>query len=42
MEQTISESSPSFEIAFIICTNDEDYMNECRFYIEQLNVPAGG
>ncbi len=42
MDYAINENSPLFEIAFIICTNDEDYMDECRFYIEQLDVPAGG
>lgn len=27
------------KIAFIICTNDKDYMTECMFYISQLKVP---
>lgn len=29
------------EIAFIICTNDEDYLNECKKYIERLIIPNG-
>lgn len=28
-------------IAFIVCTNDKDCMDECKFYIEQLYVPEG-
>lgn len=27
------------KISFIICTNDTFYMNECRFYLERLEVP---
>lgn len=27
------------EIAFIVCTNDDNYMNECKYYIESLYVP---
>lgn len=29
------------KISFIICTNDEFYMNECRFYLDELIVPEG-
>ena len=29
------------KIAFIICTNDEIMMKECRLYIERLFVPKG-
>ena len=29
------------KIAFIICTNDELYYNECVWYISQLTVPEG-
>lgn len=29
------------KIAFIICTNDDFYMDTCREYIEMLNVPDG-
>ena len=29
------------KFAFIICTNSELYMNECRYYINMLVVPAG-
>ena len=28
-------------IAFIICVNNELYFEECRYYIEHLEVPAG-
>lgn len=27
------------KISFIICTNDELYMSECRLYLEELNIP---
>lgn len=30
-----------YEIAFIVCTNDDVYMKECRAYIERLIVPQG-
>lgn len=29
------------EVAFIICTNNELYYNECIWYIDQLTVPDG-
>ncbi len=29
------------EIAFIVCTNERDYMDECRYYIESLYIPEG-
>lgn len=29
------------KISFIICTNDEFYMRECRYYLENLEVPEG-
>lgn len=29
------------KIAFIICCNDETYLNECLYYINQLQVPEG-
>lgn len=29
------------KISFIICTNNEFYMNECRFYLDELVVPEG-
>ena len=29
------------KISFIICTNDEFYMQECRFYLNELIVPDG-
>ncbi len=29
------------KIAFIICVNNQLYFEECRFYIEQLNIPEG-
>lgn len=29
------------KISFIICTNNEFYMKECRFYLEELEVPEG-
>ncbi|MCR5178418.1 MAG: glycosyltransferase family protein [Lachnospiraceae bacterium] len=29
------------EAAFIICTNNERYLEECRFYIDKLQVPEG-
>ena len=29
------------EVCFIICTNDELYMEECIYYINQLEVPEG-
>ena len=29
------------KISFIICTNDEFYMSECRFYLNELIVPDG-
>lgn len=28
-------------IAFIICVNNELYFEECRYYIEHLEVSAG-
>lgn len=28
-------------IAFIICVNNELYFEECKYYIERLEVPAG-
>ena len=28
-------------IAFIICVNNELYFEECKYYIEHLEVPAG-
>ena len=31
----------SSKIAFIVCTNNDEYMKECRMYIEALNVPEG-
>lgn len=31
----------SRRIAFIICVNNQLYFDECRYYIEQLSVPAG-
>lgn len=31
----------SKKIAFIICTNDELYYDECVWYIEQIDVPEG-
>lgn len=31
----------SEKIAFIICTNDEQELQECLFYLNQLQVPAG-
>lgn len=29
------------KICFIICSNNESYLNECLFYISQLEVPQG-
>lgn len=29
------------KIAFIICVNDEEEFEECRYYLEQLFVPDG-
>ena len=29
------------KIAFIICVNNEIYFEECKYYIDQLLVPAG-
>lgn len=29
------------KIAFIVCTNDEQYLNECLLYISLLEVPEG-
>lgn len=29
------------KISFIVCTNNEFYMKECRFYLEELTVPEG-
>lgn len=29
------------KISFIICTNNDFYMKECRFYLDELNVPDG-
>lgn len=29
------------KISFIVCTNNEFYMKECRFYLEELIVPEG-
>lgn len=29
------------EIAFIICTNDDEQYKDCVYYIERLNVPEG-
>lgn len=29
------------KVAFLICTNDDQYMGECRYYIERLTVPEG-
>lgn len=29
------------EFAFIICVNNEEYFQECRYYIEQLEIPKG-
>ena len=29
------------EIVFVICTNDDDYLDECRYYIEKLRMPEG-
>ena len=31
----------SNKIAFIICTNDELYFNECLHYINHLSIPEG-
>ena len=35
------ETINSKKIDFIICTNDEIYMKECRFYIDSLYIPEG-
>ena len=29
------------KIAFIICVNNEKYMDECRYYIQMLDIPEG-
>ena len=29
------------KIAFIVCTNSYDYMDECRYYIDSLYIPDG-
>lgn len=29
------------KIAFIICSNNELYLNECLWYIGQLRIPQG-
>ncbi|MFP3154998.1 glycosyltransferase family protein [Lachnospiraceae bacterium ZAX-1] len=29
------------EIAFIVCVNNEDYYEECQYYINRLHVPDG-
>ena len=29
------------KIAFIICVNNEKYMDECRYYISKLDIPEG-
>lgn len=29
------------KVSFIICTNDEFYMEECRFYLSELEIPEG-
>ena len=35
------DSKDRTKIAFIVCTNNERYMEECRFYIDRLRVPDG-
>lgn len=34
-------NSDNKKICFIICSNDQDYLEECIFYINQLEIPLG-
>ncbi len=36
-----NQEDSELEIAFIVCTNNKKYMEECKFYIEKLYVPDG-
>lgn len=41
MHNDLKRGNSISEIAFIVCTNDEGYLEECKFYIERLYVPEG-
>lgn len=41
VDAIVSTDSGDKKISFIICVNNEQYMSECRYYIDRLIVPDG-
>ncbi|WP_051233946.1 glycosyltransferase [Butyrivibrio sp. NC3005] len=37
----VNEAKNFHKVAFIICSFDDDYLNECLFYISRLHIPFG-
>lgn len=41
MDLTINKELDASRVAFITCVNSDEWYDECRLYLEHLNIPAG-